>query len=131
MTGYILAISYVFRRIRMGRLRKSLVDKIVRLRNQGYTQPETAEKAGVHLKTVHRYDPLRKSKKVAIVPNGKNEPITNLQSDIGILGDWVEALRETLQFKMDVELMCPKCMEGIVEDTRKGKNILVVRRIDV
>ena len=47
----------------MGRLRKSVVDRIVRFRNQGYTQAETAEKTGVHLKTVQKHDPLRKSKK--------------------------------------------------------------------
>jgi len=43
----------------MGRLRKDIVDKIIKLRKQGYTQAETAEKAGVNLKTVRKYDPLR------------------------------------------------------------------------
>lgn len=43
----------------MGRLTKSKIDEIAKLREQGYTQKETAEKAGVHLRTVHKYDPLR------------------------------------------------------------------------
>ena len=104
----------------MGRLRKSVVDKIVRLRNQGYTQQETAEKAGVHLKTVQKHDPLRKSKKVTTVPSAKGEPITDLQSDIKTLGDWIESLQETLKYKMEVDLLCPKCSEGTVEDDGTG-----------
>jgi len=43
----------------MGRLTKSKTDEIRKLREQGYTQKETAEKAGVHLRTVRKYDPLR------------------------------------------------------------------------
>lgn len=104
----------------MGRLRKSVVDKIVRLRNQGYTQAETAEKTGVHLKTVQKHDPLRKSKKVATVPTTKGELIGNLKSDLNTLGDWVESLRWTLKNKMSVDLICPRCMEGIVDDDETG-----------
>ena len=101
----------------MGRLRKSVVDRIVRLRNQGYTQAETAEKTGVHLKTVQKHDPLRKSQKAAALPSVKGEPIRDLESDLNTLGDWVESLRWALHYKMKVELLCPKCMEGVVEDT--------------
>jgi ribosomal protein S27AE len=104
----------------MGRVRKSVVDKIVRLRKQGYTQVEAAEKAGVHLKTVQKHDPLRKSKKTTISPSIKGEPFTDLQSDIKTLGDWVESLRWTLKYKMDVDLLCPKCSEGIVDDDDTG-----------
>jgi transcriptional regulator with XRE-family HTH domain len=43
----------------MGRLTKSKTDEIRKLREQGYTQKETAEKAGVHLRTVRKYDPSR------------------------------------------------------------------------
>lgn len=104
----------------MGRLRKSVVDRIARLRKQGYTQAETAEKTGVHLKTVQKHDPLRKSKKAPIAPSVKGDSITDLQSDIRTLGDWVEALRWTLHYQMKVDLLCPKCMEGIVEDAGTG-----------
>ncbi len=50
----------------MGRLRKAKIDEIIRLRNDGYTQQETAEKVGVNLKTVRKYDPLKQPKHVAI-----------------------------------------------------------------
>jgi hypothetical protein len=43
----------------MGRLTKAKIDEIGKLREQGYTQKETAEKVKVHLRTVRKYDPLR------------------------------------------------------------------------
>jgi predicted transcriptional regulator len=41
----------------VGRLRKAKIDQIAKLRSEGYTQAETAEKIGVCLKTVRKYDP--------------------------------------------------------------------------
>lgn len=104
----------------MGRLRKSVVDRIIRLRKQGYTQAETAEKTGVHLKTVQKHDPLRQSKKTLTIPPAKGGSFKDLESDLKTLGDWVESLRWTLHYKMEVDLLCPKCMEGVVEDTGSG-----------
>ena len=46
----------------MGRLTKTKIDAIIKLRKQGYTQKETAEKLKVHLRTVRKYDPLREQK---------------------------------------------------------------------
>jgi transcriptional regulator with XRE-family HTH domain len=46
----------------MGKLTKAKIDEITRLRQQGYTQREVAEKAKVHLRTVRKYDPLRTQK---------------------------------------------------------------------
>lgn len=43
----------------MGRLTKAKQDQISKLRKQGHTQKETAEKLNVHLRTVRKYDPLR------------------------------------------------------------------------
>ena len=48
----------------MGRLTKAKIDAISKLREQGYTQKETAEKVGVHLRTVRKYDPLSEQKPV-------------------------------------------------------------------
>ena len=48
----------------MGRLTKTKVDEIAKLRGKGYTQKETAEKLKVHLRTVRKYDPLREQKLV-------------------------------------------------------------------
>jgi len=43
----------------MGRLTKGKVDEICKLREEGYTQRETAERVKVHLRTVRKYDPLK------------------------------------------------------------------------
>jgi len=43
----------------MGRLSKGKIDEIGKLRQEGYTQKETAEKVKVHLRTVRKYDPLK------------------------------------------------------------------------
>jgi predicted transcriptional regulator len=46
----------------MGRLTKAKIDEITKLREQNYTQKEIAEKVGVNLRTVRKYDPLREQK---------------------------------------------------------------------
>ncbi len=46
----------------MGRLTKARIDEIARLRGENYTQKEIAEKLGVHIRTVRKYDPLRERK---------------------------------------------------------------------
>ena len=48
----------------MGRLLKQKTDQIRKLREEGYTQKETAEKVGVHLRTVRKYDPFREQRPV-------------------------------------------------------------------
>ena len=48
----------------MGRLTKAKIDEIARLRGQNYTQKETVEKVGVHLRTVRKYDPLREQRPI-------------------------------------------------------------------
>ncbi len=42
----------------MGRLAKSKVDEIAKLKEEGYLQKEIAERLHIHLKTVRKYDPL-------------------------------------------------------------------------
>ena len=42
----------------MGRLTKAKIDEIAKLREKGYTQKEVAQRAGVHMRTVRKYDPL-------------------------------------------------------------------------
>lgn len=46
----------------MGRLTKKKLDAIQKSRVQGYTQKETAERVGVDIKTVKKYDPLRRER---------------------------------------------------------------------
>lgn len=96
----------------MGRLRKSVVDQIVRLRNQGFTQIEVAEKTGIDIKSVQKYDPKRKSREAAAAKLAEAAAIDRLEREIKCLGDWIDAIVNTLRFHANVELMCPSCMAG-------------------
>lgn len=96
----------------MGRLRKSIIDMIIKLRKKGYTQAETAEKAGVNLKTVQKYDPLRQPKKATSINSAKGGSIDDLEYCIKLTGDWVDSIITTLRANIDAELICPKCMQG-------------------
>lgn len=96
----------------MGRLRKDIVDKIIKLRKQGYTQAETAEKAGVNLKTVRKYDPLRQSDKTPIAKVVKGPSAEDLLHYIKCLGDWAYSLAITFQDDFKTDLRCPKCTVG-------------------
>ncbi len=102
----------------MGRLQKSIVDKIVKLRKEGYTQSETAEKVGVHLKSVQKYDPLRRSASGGTIGSLKTRSTGDLVAILKTQGDLIDALLTTLRFEVEVKrILCPSCMEGgIVEE---------------
>ena len=57
----------------MDRLTKKKIDEIAKLRQEGYTQKEIAEKAKVHLRTVRKYDPLREQKPARTTPEQLKE----------------------------------------------------------
>jgi len=57
----------------MGRITKAKIDQIASLRKEGYTQGETADKVGVNLRTVRKYDPLRQQKKMEKISIGEIE----------------------------------------------------------
>lgn len=42
----------------MGRLVKTKIDQIAKLRQEGYTQKEVAQRLHVHPRTIRKYDPL-------------------------------------------------------------------------
>ncbi len=46
----------------MGRLAKAKIDEIEKLRKEGYTQKEVAEKVRVHPRTIRKYDPLHQQR---------------------------------------------------------------------
>lgn len=106
----------------MGKLRKTKIDSIIRLRKQGYTQAETAERVGVHVKTVQRHDPLRRSKNQTGLKTAEGSTIEDLEHHIKCLGDWVDSLAMTLRSDLRVELLCPSCLEGtLTSDDETGE----------
>ncbi len=101
----------------MGRLQKSVVDKIAKLRREGYTQAETAERVGVHLKSVQKYDPLRQSASGATAGSSKAMSAGDLVAIVKTQGDFIEALLTTLRLEINVKrIRCPSCMEGGIEE---------------
>ena|SRR3989304_6661123 len=96
----------------MGRLRKSVVDTIVRLRKQGFTQAEVAEKTKVHLKSVQKYDPLRNSNNQVRPGTSSGKPTYDPNLFTKYMANWVESIALTLQFEAKVELVCPSCLDG-------------------
>lgn len=105
----------------MGRIRKAKIDMIIKLRKEGYTQAEVAEKVGVHLKTVQRYDPMRQDNKAKGTASLTQAFIENLQDQIKTLGDWIAAIQVTLMEVQHIpDLRCPVCYDGkLVDDENR------------
>ena len=73
----------------MGRLTKRMIDQVIAHRREGYTQTETAEILGLNLKTVRKYDPLRKGSVEETIPGRLSLPvrvdlIENLVYQLGV-----------------------------------------------
>ena len=98
----------------MGRLVKVKRDEIAKLRKQGYTQKETAEKVKVHLRTVRKYDPLHESR-----PSGQlsvEDRLATLEEALRTCWDYIHLLKcamsrfEPLRDKLEKETYpCPRC----------------------
>jgi hypothetical protein len=95
----------------MGRLRKAKVDEIVRLRNEGYTQNETAEKAVVNLKTVRKYDPLKQPKYLAVP---LEERVRCLEHLVHYLLGYTYALGGEFDEEVYPPLDCPHCENKVL-----------------
>jgi hypothetical protein len=119
----------------VGRTSRRKQIKIAELRQQGYTQEETAKKLKTTVKTVRKYDPLRQAKTEG-VPQGPPkaspleistellnkmkrkwgeplhvDPSSPIEDQLAALGQWVEALI----LKAEGAFACPNCFKGNVE----------------
>lgn len=99
----------------MGRLRKAKIDMIGKLRKDGYTQVETAEKTGVHLKTVQKYDPLKRPGKAASTRATRSVSKEDLEFRLTNLGNWINSIHATFIHKLDIKLICPACFKSYLE----------------
>ncbi len=101
----------------MGRLRKSVIDKIVKLRKENYTQAETAEKLHIHIKTVQKYDPLRRSADERTARSPETLSNRDLVAILKTQGDFIDAILLTLILDTQAKrVRCPSCLEGGLED---------------
>lgn len=93
----------------MGRLYKAKVDKIQELSKQGYLQREIAEKLGVHVRTVRKYDPSNRSTSSGSNPTGSvPESIRNV---IALILDYIEFMESNLELDKIRNGHCPRCSE--------------------
>jgi uncharacterized protein YkuJ len=105
----------------MGRLTKKKIDRIAKLRSQGYTQIEVAEKEGVCLKTVRKYDPgsisgsAKEWRELQSLPGR----VKNLEEVVKTLS----ALATSYQFEKDGEFVawCPKCDGQVITKRMEHK----------
>jgi len=95
----------------MGRLSKSKIDQLQKLREKGYLQKEVAEMLGVNIKTVRTYDPLRMTSKARVKPVGEREGHvlpTSFYSDLRSLAEWIAILY--LHVLGPNEILCLHCL---------------------
>ncbi len=90
----------------MGRLLKKKADQIANLRKQGYTQKEVAEKLGVHVRTVRKYDPTRVAVKHRPTDNDATESIRGV---IPVILDWLDILAFLLLSYGKDKHACTRC----------------------
>jgi DNA-binding CsgD family transcriptional regulator len=87
----------------MGRLTKAKIDQIAKLRKEGYTQQETAQKTGVHVRTIRKYDVTRSQKEL-----DNKTTIRNAQQAILVIMDWLWVFINPLF--LEEGLQCPCCL---------------------
>lgn len=108
----------------MGRLTKKKIDQIGKLRAEGYTQIETAEKVGACLKTVRKYDPgsisgsAREWKELQSLPGRVNELEKAIKALTALaLSYQVEKLAKEDKYWA----WCPKCDQPVTVEERTDK----------
>lgn len=113
----------------MGRLSKAKVDQIQKLRKKGYLQKEVAEMAGVDIKTVRAYDPMRRISKPevqAIKEPEKSTPDIELYKGLTKLANWVTILSIHLPGK----IYCPNCLFPSGLELEKKSKAVILRLLD-
>lgn len=107
----------------MGRLAKTKVDEIAKLRKEGYTQKEIAERLHVHPRTVRRYDPLHQDR---LEERSVKDRLSAVEDAIRTCWDYIDllyaamcnypALRKILE---DDTYSCPRCEGKLRYDEEK------------
>jgi len=110
----------------MGRLRKAQIDEIAKLRKEEYTQKETAEKVGVHPRTVRKYDPLRQDR---AEKRSVENRLSVLEEAIRVCWDYIDLLywvivRSPIGDSLETKTyVCPRCQGELIYDEDKVTHI--------
>ena len=107
----------------MGRLPKKKIDAIAKLRKQGDLQKEVAEKLGIHIRTVQKYDPTRVAVKRYPAVNDLTESIREV---LPIILNWLSVLSSWLLSEKKDICNCPMCLTDSFEYDW-GKDMFICR----
>ena len=116
----------------MGRLTKKKLDAIQKSRVEGYTQKETAERVGVDIKTVKKYDPLRRERQEVSMER-RVERLETICNSLAAELSWhtkefdlfhvaMHRILDKQGIRMDDYLsdvedsLCPKCLGRMIGD---------------
>lgn len=106
----------------MGRLAKAQTDEIAKLRKEGYTQKEIAERLHVHPRTVRKYDPLRQERSEE---RSVGNRLSVLEEAIRVCWDYIDliyvaVLRSAIGECLEKETyLCPRCQGKLIYDEDK------------
>lgn len=112
----------------MGRLTKAQVDEIAKLRKEGYTQKEVAERLHVHPRTVRKYDPLHQDR---LEERSVENRLSALEEAIRTCWDYIDLLywamaRSPIGGSLEKETyVCPRCSGKLRFDEEKVTYICV------
>ena len=112
----------------MGRLTKAKIDEIEKLMKAGFTQKETAEKVGVHVRTVRKYDPQRQKKTPG--PRSMEDRLATIEEAIKACWDWIDFLywammKPSMSRKASEKetYRCSRCDGKLEYDEQKGNYV--------
>ena len=115
----------------MGRLSKTKIDRIEKLRKKGYLQKEVAQMVGVNIKTVRTYDPVRatfkSTEKPFEEPGGGMLPL-RFYEDIRALADWVTILYLS---RLDPDkIPCPDCLLPSPPSSKAKSKVVILKVLE-
>lgn len=110
----------------MGKLTKAQIDEIAKLRKEGYTQKEVAERLHVHPRTVRKYDPSRHDRSEE---RSVENRLSALEGVIKTCWDYIDLLyfaivRSPICNSLEKETYgCPRCSGKLKYDEEKVTHI--------
>lgn len=110
----------------MGKLTKAKLVEIDKLRKEGYTQKETAERLHIHPRTVRKHDPLRQDR--AEEQSVENR-LSALEEAIRTCWDYIDLLywtiiRSPICGSLEEEThRCPRCQGKLRFDDKKVTHV--------
>jgi len=110
----------------MGKLTKTKTDEIDKLRKEGYSQKEIAERLHIHPRTVRKYDPLRQGRSEE---RSVESRLSALEEAIRTCWDYIDLLYWVIERSPIANILekktysCPRCNGKLRYDEEKATHI--------